>query len=76
MVFCHKQLRYDVSRGYAKWVPGTLLGHDLEGGRAFQLEPTALALRYVGRHLAHRSSSLWPRVLVWWEGGRNTNVEI
>ena len=24
-------LRYDVSRGYAKWVPGTLLGHDLEG---------------------------------------------
>jgi len=22
---------YDVSRGYAKWVPGTLLGHDLEG---------------------------------------------
>ena len=23
--------RYDVSRGYAKWVPGTLLGQDLEG---------------------------------------------
>lgn len=29
-------LRYDVSRGYAKWVPGTLLGHDLEGRSILQ----------------------------------------
>ena len=28
---CLVRTRYDVSRGYAKWLPGALLGQDLEG---------------------------------------------